>query len=140
MKRIFKADKSELYNVLTFIEEQASSSVDERLLSKLNLVVEELFVNVANYAYKKEGLNVPKDEQIVVIDIYNDTDNKNLIISFEDNGVPFDPLQKKDPNMDEYIKERRIGGLGIPLVKRMMDKVYYSYEDNKNILVVEKTY
>ena len=69
-----------------------------------------------------------------------DTDNRNIKVVFKDNGVPFNPLEKDDPNVNLSAEERNEGGLGIFIVKKMMDKVYYEYRDNNNILTIEKKY
>ena len=65
-------------------------------------------------------------------------DKKSIIITFIDEGVPFDPLIKKDPNVSLSVEERDIGGLGIFIVKKTMDKVEYEYKENQNILKITK--
>lgn len=69
-----------------------------------------------------------------------DKEKKNIKITFEDNGIPFNPLEKDDPNIDLSINKRKEGGLGIFIVKKMMDNVSYEYKNNKNIFVIEKKY
>ena len=60
------------------------------------------------------------------------------MMTFMDNGEPFDPLQKQDPNVSLSAEERKVGGLGIFLVKQTMDEVKYSYEYGTNILTLKK--
>lgn len=96
----------------------------------LRLVVEEIVVNIVNYAYP-EGL----DGELNVSITANDTE---ITLVFSDSGTPFDPLAKDDPDTTLGIDERPIGGLGIFLVKQMMDTVTYRYENGCNILTMSK--
>lgn len=94
------------------------------------LVIEEIAVNVVNYAYP-EGV-----EGFLDIDI---TATDDLVtITFSDGGIPFNPLAKEDPDTTLSLEKRPIGGLGILLVKKMMDDVAYRYEDGRNILTLTK--
>ncbi len=138
MRRSFKADKDELYNVLGFVEEQIGESIGMKQMMSINVVVEELFVNVASYAYQRG--NTEDKEGFVDIDISNDEENKRIVISFEDGGIPFDPLEQEEPDITLDAEERQIGGLGIYIVKKMMDKVDYNYRDGRNTLIIEKKY
>ena len=144
MRKTFKADKDELYNVLGFVEEEIGDKIGMKQLMSINVVVEELFVNVASYAYQR-GKDESKGEDsegtgFVDIDIKNDEDNQRIIITFEDSGIPFDPLEKSDPDITLNAEEREIGGLGIFIVKKMMDKVDYNYINGRNTLIIEKKY
>ena len=102
-----------------------------KLLMQLNLVVEEIYVNIAHYAYKDV---VGKAR--ISCDI--DSDTNLLTIVFEDKGVPFNPLEKDDPDITASADEREIGGLGIFLTKKMMDEVKYENVDGINRLTVMK--
>ncbi len=130
MKKEFLAKKDELDKVTEFIHEEASKFVDMKTILKIDVVVEEIFINISNYAYPNTH------DGKVEVEIKN-KDNK-IIISFKDNGIPFNPLEKKDPDITLSVEEREIGGLGIFMVKKMMDNVEYMYKDNKNILIIEK--
>lgn len=104
---------------------------DEELLSidlhnKLMLVMEEIFVNVANYAYP------PKDGDIEII--FSKLDDNLLEFKFIDTGMPFNPLEKEEPDINLSAEERPVGGLGIFLVKNIMDNIEYEYRNNQNIL------
>lgn len=99
---------------------------------QIELVVEEIFVNIAHYAYEgeeagKAWINCEFDEETRILEIV-----------FEDNGIPFNPLERKDPDVTASAEEREIGGLGIFLTKKLMDEVKYEYKDNCNILTVVK--
>jgi len=99
----------------------------------IKLVCEEIVVNIASYAYPKDG------GQLTVL-WENDTSSQKLKIVFEDSGLPFNPLQQEDPKLDVPVAERKIGGLGIMMVRKLMDTVEYTYADGKNILTVTKGY
>ena len=131
MKKKFNASMDELNNVLKFIDDGIKDIKDSKLLKKFNLVVEEIFVNIVSYAYSDNDTN-----NTVTISI-KDNDDKT-IITFIDSGKHFNPLIKDDPDLSLNVDERPIGGLGIYLVKKMMDNVEYEYKDNKNILTIEK--
>lgn len=131
MKKKFNASMDELDNVLNFIDNGIKDINDNKLLMKFNLVVEEIFVNIVSYAYKDSDTN-----NTVTISI-NDNDDKT-VITFIDGGKHFNPLIKDDPDISLSADERPVGGLGIYLVKKMMDNVEYEYKDNKNILTIEK--
>lgn len=107
------------------------SSCNKDVLLKLKLACEEIVVNVASYAYP-EGADGFLD-----VDIRKDD---CIVIRFEDGGVPFNPLERDDPDTTLAWDERPIGGLGIFLVRSTMDDVRYAYEDHKNVLTIEKKY
>lgn len=96
----------------------------------IRLVLEELIVNVSNYAYGVDGDGPLR--------ITLDRTSSRLTITLEDEGIPFNPLEHEDPDITQSIAERPIGGLGILLVKQMMDEVSYVYEHGCNRLVVVK--
>ena len=102
-----------------------------KLLMQTQLAVEEIFVNIAHYAYKdKTG------EVNVLCEL--DKEKNLFTIIFEDNGIPFDPLKREDPDVTATAEERNIGGLGIFLTKKLMDEVSYENKDGKNILTLMK--
>ena len=133
IEKEFNAKVHELPNVISFVESELEKyEFNFKIISKFDLVVEELFVNIANYAYKENENGKCK------IIIEYDKEKQELKISFEDNGIKFNPLEKKDPNTTLSVEERLVGGLGILLVKKNMDNIEYKYEDNKNILILSK--
>ena len=97
----------------------------------IELVTEEIFVNIASYAYAP-------NTGYALIQIEELGDPKRVQITFVDEGVPYDPLAKEDPDVTLSAEERQIGGLGIYMVKKSMDNMTYEYKDNKNILTIEK--
>ena len=99
------------------------------LTMNLNLALEEAVVNVMSYAYPGSHGDVKVDIKI---------DDQKVVSILTDSGIPFDPTQKGDVDTTLPAEERPIGGLGIHLVKQIMDKVSYQYVDNQNILTLEK--
>ena len=133
VEKEFVAKVDELPNVISFIESELEKfDFSFKIITQFNLVVEELFVNVANYAYKDNGNGKCK------IAIEYNQDKQEVKLSIEDNGIKFNPLEKEDPDTNLSLDERPIGGLGIFLVKKNMDNIEYKYEDNKNILILSK--
>jgi len=102
-----------------------------KALMQIDLAVEELFVNIASYAYRDR----PEGGDAV---IRAGAEDGVVTIVFEDGGVPFDPTAKKDPDRTASAEEREIGGLGIFLTKKIMDGIAYEYRDGRNILTVTK--
>lgn len=95
----------------------------------IRLACEEIVMNVTSYAYP-EGSDGYLDVEI-------QKDNR-IIICFRDGGKPFNPLEQSNPDTKQSWDLRHIGGLGIFLLRRKMDDVRYSYEDNQNVLTIEK--
>jgi len=99
------------------------------LQGEIDIAVEEIFINIASYAYAPVTGNV-----IISLSIADTT-----VVRFEDSGKPYNPLEQADPDLELMPLQREIGGLGVFLVKKLMDKTEYSRVDNKNILVITKT-
>lgn len=98
---------------------------------QIDVAIDELFSNIAHYAYNP---NVgPATVRVEVAE-----DPLSVIITFIDNGIPYDPLAKADPDITLSAEERGIGGLGIFMVKKTMDDVTYEYKDGQNILKIKK--
>ena len=98
---------------------------------QIDIAIDELFGNIAHYAYNTEigsaTVRVEVSEAPLAV-----------IITFIDNGVPYDPLGKDDPDITLSAEEREIGGLGIYMVKQSMDEITYEYKDGQNILKIKK--
>lgn len=128
-----QASDETLYTVLDEIERQLDENNCPEMIKSIMLVaVEEIFVNIAHYAYGgKSG------EAIINLDVRQDP--KCCRVEFRDRGIPYNPLEKADPDITLSAEEREIGGLGIYMVKQSMDRVDYRYEDGCNILTIEKS-
>ena len=104
--------------------------IDNDITMSLNLAIEEAVVNVMNYAYP-EGT-------VGYVDIEAEADDDFVTFVISDTGKPFDPTQKDEVNTELSVEDRPIGGLGIHLVRRMMDEISYRYADHRNILTLRK--
>lgn len=131
MKEItFEAKVEKLNDLFSFInQELENAGCTKKALMKIDLAAEELFVNIANYAYDS-------DEGHAVIRMETDKSASRVEITFIDEGIPYNPLEKENPDISLSAEERPIGGLGIYLVKKRMDDVTYRFEDGKNILTI----
>ena len=119
---------------------QATSFVDEQLEAiecpmkaqmQLDVAIDELFCNIASYAYGAgEGEATLRFEY--------DPAARRVILSFIDEGIPFNPLKSAEPDVSLSAEERAIGGLGIFLVRKTMDGMAYRRENGKNILTIQK--
>ena len=118
--------------VTEFVDEQISGlDLGFKAQMQIEMAIEELFSNIAKYAYTESGpatvrVEVKRSEFI------------SILITFIDNGVPYDPLAKNDPDLSPEAKMQSEGGLGIFMVKRSMDDVEYEYKNGQNILTVLK--
>lgn len=119
----------QVYNFLN--QNMRNTGINYKLTSKILLASEEIFVNIASYAYPKSlgNVNIKYD--------YSPHDFK-VGIKFTDEGMPFDPTSFLNFNTSKDISERRIGGLGIFMVKKTMDTMEYFYESGKNNLIISK--
>ena len=99
----------------------------------IDVAVEELFVNIASYAYGEES-------GVAVVQVSVVKDPLSVEITFIDNGKQYDPLAKPDPDTTLSADERKKGGLGIFMVKNSTDDISYEYKDGKNILTIKKNF
>ena len=98
---------------------------------QIDVAVEELFVNIAHYAYTPGvGMATVRLEAV--------SDPPAVAITFIDRGIPYDPLEKADPDVTLSAEEREIGGLGIYMVKKSMDDMTYERRDGQNVLTIRK--
>ena len=118
--------------VTDFVNEQLEAyDCPMKILMQINIAIDELFSNIAHYAYNPETGDATVRVEVI-------EDPMAVIITFIDNGVPYDPLKQKDPDTTLSADERQIGGLGIYMVKKTMDDITYEYKDGKNILSIKK--
>jgi len=126
---IIEAKAENLNKVLDFVTaELEAADCSIKLQTQIAIAVEEIFINIASYAYNSEVGGA-----YIRLSVKDD-----IIIEFEDRGTPYNPLEKADPDITKNAEERKIGGLGVYMVKNMMDSVEYRHEDNKNILTIKK--
>ena len=105
------------------------------VMHKIEIALEELFVNVCNYAYAEQG----EPGMVTVRYVYR-TNPSSITVELSDNGVPFNPLTREDPTKPSSIQEARIGGLGIFMVKKYMDDFAYVYDKDRNVVAVKKSW
>ena len=131
-EKVFPAKIDALEDVLYFVDGTLEGyECPMKLQTSISVAIEEVFVNVAHYAYG-EG------EGDVSISIAFDGDSRLATFRMADKGIPFDPLNKPDPDITLSAEQREIGGLGIYIVKKTMDTVTYTYENGENILIMKK--
>jgi sigma-B regulation protein RsbU (phosphoserine phosphatase) len=124
-------DVQEIPQLNVFIDEICEShDLDMMLTMQMNLAIEEAVVNVMNYGYP-EGVKG-------YVDISVDFDGNCLTFVIKDNGIPFDPTTKGEVDTTLPAEERSIGGLGIHLVRKLMDSINYEYKDGHNVLTLVK--
>lgn len=118
--------------VMEFVDEQLEQfDCPMKTQMQVDVAVEELFSNIAHYAYNPGIGSATMRVEVV-------EDPLAVVITFIDNGIPYDPLAKADPDITLPAEEREIGGLGIYMVKKTMDDVSYEYRDGQNILRIKK--
>ena len=128
---VLKNEISEINKLTIFIEELGEElNLAPDLVFNLNLVLEEAVSNVILYAY-------PKEERPEISLVANATDN-NLVFLLTDSGKEFDPTQAPDVDVTLSAEERQIGGLGIFLIRQIMNTVEYQRIDGKNVLTLGK--
>ena len=127
-----EAKVENLDEVLAFVD-KALEELDcpPKAQMQIDVSVEELFVNIANYAYAPGTGSA-------TIRVTKQNDPIGVAITFIDSGVPYNPLAKKDPDITLSAEERQIGGLGIYMAKKSMDSIEYEYTDGQNMLTIRK--
>ena len=132
INKTFPAKVEALSDVLGFVDETLESyECPMKTQMAVCVAIEEVFVNVAHYAYG-EG------EGDMTLGIGFDAESREITFRMTDKGTPFDPLKKPDPDITLPAEDREIGGLGIFITKKTMDTVTYAYENGENILTMIK--
>ena len=132
MNKTFPAKIEALSDVLGFVDQTLEGfECPMKVQTALCVAIEEVFVNVAHYAYG-DG------EGDMTLGIAFDAESRVITFRMTDKGIPFDPLKKPDPDITLSAEEREIGGLGIFITKKTLDSVAYAYENGENILTMTK--
>lgn len=128
-----EASDENLHTVIEFVNSQLEKTdCSPKALMQMDIAVEEIFINIARYAYAPDkGCATVRAE-------VSSEDPVTVTITFIDSGVPYDPLKKDDPDIKLSAGDREIGGLGIFMTKKVMDSISYEYRDGKNILTMKK--
>ena len=123
---------SELDKLCQHLEKFGQSmGLSQRFIFEINLALDELFTNIISYGFSDD------DEHDIKVSII--PQGEKIIISIEDDGVPFNPADAETPDLECTIENCKIGGLGIHIIKKLMDEVCYQRCDNKNILTMKKS-
>jgi anti-sigma regulatory factor (Ser/Thr protein kinase) len=132
-KIVIEAVLENLGKVNDFVEEfLKEQDCSPKVRMQLEVVVEEIFSNIANYAYGD-------DTGKVTIEGCLEDDSAKIRLKFMDHGSPYNPLEQPEPDITKGAEERPVGGLGIFLVKKNVDDISYQHEDGQNILTIVKT-
>ena len=127
-----EAKTTNIEAVTDFVNEQLEAlDCPMKAQMQIDIAIDELFGNIAHYAYNPEIGKATVRVEVI-------EDPLAVTITFIDNGVPYDPLAKADPDTTLSAEERKIGGLGIYMVKKSMDEIAYEYKDGQNILKIKK--
>ena len=127
-----EAKTTNIEAVTDFVNEQLEAlDCPMKAQMQIDIAIDELFGNIAHYAYNPEI-----GKATVRVEVTQDP--LAVVITFIDNGVPYDPLAKADPDTTLSAEERESGGLGIYIVKKSMDDITYEYKDGQNILAIKK--
>ncbi len=129
---IIDATVENIKKVTEFVDEQLEKlECPIKAQIQIDIAIDELFGNIAHYAYHPEvgsaAVRVEVTEKPLAV-----------VITFIDNGTPYDPLAAREPETTLSAEEREIGGLGIYMVKKSMDDISYEYREGKNILKIKK--
>ena len=126
--------KNQLSEVTTLYEKIEAFGQDQHIpdnvIAAMNLALEEILTNIISYGYQ--------DTREHEIFLRLTLEEESLVAEIEDDGAPFNPLDAPDPDVTLPIEERPIGGLGIHLTKKMMDKITYAQQNGKNVLRLRK--
>lgn len=133
MKELTVDATEESISVITeFVDEQLEQlNCPMKALMQINIAIDELFSNIVHYAYHPEVGPATVRVEVLKTPL-------SVVITFIDQGVPYDPLAKADPDISLSADEREIGGLGIYIVKKNMNEISYEYKDGRNILKIRK--
>lgn len=125
------SDITNLNEVLEIVDSEIMNrNCSKKFVNEVNLAVEEVFANISHYAYQ------PGSGEVTI----KVSSEHMLMIEFVDAGIPFNPLEKDNPDITLSAEERENGGLGVFIIRKMMDNVTYRYENGKNILTLIKLF
>ncbi len=128
---VFQNKLSEISRLGEVVEQFGSeNNLSPAITNSVNLALDEIITNTISYGYKDEAehqirLNLKIEGNLLVAEI-------------EDDGLPFNPLEKPDVDTNLPLEDKSVGGLGIHLVRKLMDEINYQFVNNKNILTIKK--
>jgi anti-sigma regulatory factor (Ser/Thr protein kinase) len=126
-----KSDLGELETLCQHLNQFGEiTGLSEACITDMNICLDEMFTNIVSYGFE--------DDLEHIISFTINLDNLELTLLIEDDGIPFNPLEKKEPETPPDLIDARIGGLGIHIVRKLMDAISYKRESNKNKLTMKK--
>ena len=126
------ASTDSLPEITSFVDAELESlNCPPTIQTKIDIAIDEIFGNIANYAYKER-------EGEATVRVKTNENKLEITLTFIDSGEPFNPLESEDPDTTLPADQRKIGGLGIYMVKNSMDDISYEYKDGHNILTIKK--
>ena len=126
-----KSDLAELDSLCENLETFGNRfGLSKKLIFEINLALDELFTNIISYGFK--------DGKEHIVRVTLTSENDALCLCIEDDGKPFNPIEFETPDVSCSVEECRIGGLGIHIMKKLMDEVCYERCNNKNMLTLKK--
>lgn len=137
-KIVLSACVESIPRAVEFVTEYLKSNDINSFPDKIGIVVDEIFSNIANYAY--DGKEKNGEIRNVTVSCSYASSSKEFTIKFVDSGKEYNPLTTPEPDINLPLEKRKIGGLGVFIVKKFMDKLFYKREGNKNILVLKKKF
>lgn len=131
-RQVFAGDFSSLERIARFVARATyAAGLGERAAYAVQMAVDEACTNIIEHAYGGEGIGN--------IDCTYEVTEDSLIITLRDKGHPFDPTRVSEPDLDVQLEERALGGLGVFLMRRLMDAVHHRYEPEEgNVLTLVK--
>lgn len=126
------AEVDRLPEVLAFLEQELEAAAcPMKAQMQLSVAVEEIFVNIASYAYAP-------DHGMAELQVALLKDPRRVSVTFRDSGRPFDPVKQQEPDLTLPAEEREIGGLGIYMTKKAVDEMVYEHREGQNVLTLIK--
>lgn len=120
--------------ITAFVDKQLEHySCPMKAQAQIDIAIDELFGNIVRYAYHPETGSATVQVEVIEKPLA-------VVITFIDQGKPYDPLAKEDPDVTLSAEEREVGGLGIYIVKKSMSEITYEYKDGRNILKIRKDF
>ena len=129
-----EAKLEDIHKITEFVElELERIGCPMKAIIQINVAIDEIYSNIVKYAY-------PKKRGPVTVQLIEKDDPNTVYLRFSDEGKPYNPLTKEDPDISLSAEERSVGGLGIYMVKKTMDDLRYKFENGQNILTIKKVY
>ncbi|MDE5932845.1 MAG: ATP-binding protein [Lachnospiraceae bacterium] len=129
---VIDATVENIEKVTEFVDEQLEGlGCPMKAQMQIDIAIDELFGNIAHYAYHPEVGSATVRVEVM-------EEPLAVVITFIDNGIPYDPLAAREPDITLSAEEREVGGLGIYMVRKSMDDISYEYREGKNILKIKK--